>query len=459
MKTVSILDFGAVENNKLQTSAIQKAIDHVFLAGGGKVIVPKGVYLTGSIRLRSNINLHLEKGAILRGSQNPEDYFSCYIDDKIEPLSSSEITDAPYVHLASIHGETAYDKNDLRYRFRRIAGSRWNNALIRAINAQNVSITGEDGSFIDGNNCYDAIGEEDYRGPHAITFFNVKNIKLYGYSVKDSANWAHNMLFCDNITMDNVKVYAGHDGFDSFAGNNITIKNCEFYTGDDCIAGFGNVNVLITDCKMNSSCSAMRFGGTNVLVKNSIMYGPGEYFFRGRMSVEDKSACKPSPKPGRNMLSAFTYYADYSMPIDELPSNIIIKDCIFRNVDRFLHYNFSGNETWQRYRPLNDILFENITATDVGMPINAYGTNEEKLELKLKNINFSIRKNAPLLEIAKVAHCKKIIFDNVKIDGFNGDCLLRTRTECKREFNNVKCNIEEENYVKTTDEEFNITGI
>ena len=94
MKTVSILDFGAVENNKLQTSTIQKAIDHVFLAGGGKVIVPKGVYLTCSTRLRSNINLHLEKGAILRGSQNPEDYFYMFFSRKLLNLWSQISTDS-----------------------------------------------------------------------------------------------------------------------------------------------------------------------------------------------------------------------------------------------------------------------------------------------------------------------------------------------------------------------------
>ena len=458
-KTVNIKDFGACENEALQTRAIQEAIDTVFLAGGGEVQIPSGVFLTGGIRLRSNVTLHLFENAVLKGSQNPDDYFVCYTEDKIEPLSPERITNAPYVHLSGISGETKYDEHDERYNFRRLPGSRWNNALIRAIDAENVAIIGEAGSYIDGNNCFDEQGEEFYRGPHAITFFNCKNITLKGYGLRDSANWAHNMLFCENISMSHVKVEAGHDGFDAFVTNNLTITNCEFYTGDDCIAGFGNTNVLVADCLLNSSCSAMRFAGTNVLVRNCKMFGPGKYLFRGKMSSEDKHNCKPSPKPGRNMLSAFTYYADYSMPIPELPGNIIIKDCLFENVDRFLHYNFSGNETWQRHRPMSDITFENIKAEGVGMALNAYGREDFPLELTLKNIDISVRAGAEVTELIKSAHCKRITLENINLENFSGDCIVRTLTDVNVVSDNVIAPLEKSDFVKKHYEDFKIKSI
>lgn len=460
MKTiVNIMDFGALSNGELQTRAIQDAIDHVFLAGGGEVQVPKGVYMTGGIRLRSNITLHLLEGAVLKGSQDPEDYYACYTEDKIEPILPSRITDAPYIPLKTIQGETCYDESDVRYNFRRLPGSRWNNALIRAIDVENVAIIGEINSCIDGNNCFDEIGEENFRGPHAITFFNVKNIILKGYSVKDSANWAHNMLFCENINMNYVKVCAGHDGFDAFTSKNITITNCEFYTGDDCVAGFGNVNVLVADCILNSSCSALRFGGTNVIVRGCNIYGPGRYLFRGKLPYDDKRACKPSTSPGRNMLSAFTYYADYSMPIPEMPENIVVKDCVFINVDRFLHYNFSGNETWQRHRPMNNISFENIKATDISKGIFAYGTEECPLEMKFKNVDICIRDDATLSELIRGAYCKRITFENVKIMNFKGDCLVRTLTDGECIFQNVESKLDKKDLVKKTDGAFNVKPI
>lgn len=457
--TVKITDFGAVSCEKLQTAAIQNAIDYVFSKGGGEVVVPEGEFLTGSIRLRSNITLKLQSGAVLKGSQNPEDYYSCYTEDKLEPLSPERITDAPYVHLGGIKGETEYKEWDENYRFRRLPGSRWNNALIRAIDAENVAIIGEEGSFIDGKNCFDEIGEEYYRGPHAITFFNCKSIKLSGYCVRESANWAHNMLFCENIYMEKVKVYGGHDGFDAFSTKNITIKNCEFYTGDDCVAGFGNVNVLVADSILNSSCSAMRFGGTNVLVRKCKMYGPGEYFFRGRLTPEEKRACAPSPRPGRNMLSAFTYYADFSMPIEEIPGNIVIKDCIFENLDRFLHYNFSGNETWQRYRPMADITFENIKADGVKMALNAYGRADSLLELTMRNVDIVMREDSDAEELIRAAHCKRIVLDDVKVKDFKGDCLVRALTDGETVFNDVDCTIEPNDFVKKTENNFNIRTV
>ena len=86
----SILDYGATTDGTLCTSAIQRAIDACFLAGGGEVVIPAGVFHTGGIRLRSNITLHLLSGAVLKGSRNPEDYFG-YLHDALEPLPAEAV--------------------------------------------------------------------------------------------------------------------------------------------------------------------------------------------------------------------------------------------------------------------------------------------------------------------------------------------------------------------------------
>ena len=110
MKKYNISDFGALSDGTLQTEKIQRAIDECFLSGGGIVIIPCGEYLTGGIRLRSNVTLYLKSGAVLKASRNPDDYFS-YKNDKIEPLPDDKITYAPYVHLSTIKGETKYEEN------------------------------------------------------------------------------------------------------------------------------------------------------------------------------------------------------------------------------------------------------------------------------------------------------------------------------------------------------------
>ena len=88
MNKISVKDFGAVCNDELQTSNIQNAIDHCFLQGGGEVVIPTGDYLVSSLRIRSNVTLHLEKDAHLIGSRNPRDYD--IKEDLVEPYKSSK---------------------------------------------------------------------------------------------------------------------------------------------------------------------------------------------------------------------------------------------------------------------------------------------------------------------------------------------------------------------------------
>ena len=452
---ILVTDHGATGDGTLQTERIQSAIDHCFLRGGGTVVVPEGVYLIGGIRLRSNVTLYLEKNAKLLGVRDPEAYFG-YLRDEVEPLGAEQITDAGCVAGWLIHGETEYDENDSRYRYKRVPGSRWNNALIRAIDAENVGIVGEEGSVIDGDNCYDANGEEGYRGPHAICFFRVKNVTLRGYTVKNSANWAHNLIFCENVTVKGVKVEAGHDGFHAKVCRNVTLSDCEFYTGDDCIAGFGNVNVLVERCLLNSSCSAFRFGGTNVLIRDSKAFAPGKYSFRGGLTAEEKRAGVMATKERarNNMLSFFTYYADYSVPIPEEPGNIVIENCEIVGADRFLHYNFSGNETWQRHRPLRDITFKNIRATDVSMPMTVYGTPDCRITLTVENAVVGIRDGCAMKEWIRACHYGRISLSAVKLCGFGGECLIRSKGEGTVEAGEIDCPLPESSYVMKTEQDF-----
>ena len=448
-KIFSILDFGAVPGvEQLQTDKIQEAVDKCFLEGGGIVEIPEGVFMTGGFRLRSNVTLYLKKGACLKGSTNPEDYMS-YHDDKIEPLEGFVFNDK---WSQSISGRI----HEWNSAFLRNAGSRWNNGLIKAINAENIAIIGEEGSMLDGSDCFDELGEEHYRGPHCINMFNCKNVTFSGYTVKDSANWAHAIFRSENIVMDNVTVLAGHDGAHFTVCTNITVTNCKFYTGDDCVAGFANVNVTVSDCELNSACSAMRFGGTNVLVEKCHIYGPCKYLFRGSLTDEEKrTGVKPALEGHRNnMLSVFTYYSDFSVPIAHQPGNIIIKDCKVDFADRFLHYNFSGNEPWQASRPLESIRFENITATDISMPLTAYGDKDVPITLDIKNVDISIRKGFENIDFMHIANHKKISLENVRIDNYSGKTLMKAWTEGNVEINNLTCDVSKDNYVHMTDEEF-----
>ena len=416
----SIADFGAAGDGvTMDTGAIQQAIDTAYADGGGDVVMPAGTYLSGDILLKSRVTLRLLSGATLQGSRDPMDYHHYRALCAIPP---EDISDEPWKR-------TAYDLS-VKPNIRK-AGSRWNNALIRAYRAHDIAVIGEEGAVIDGSNTYDELGEENYRGPHGMTFFECSNILLEGYTIRNTGNWAHNLAFAENVLMKGVTVLAGHDGVHFRGSTNVTIRSCEFYTGDDSVAGFANTNVLVEDCVLNSACSAFRSGATNMLVRKCRMYGPGRYCFRGSLTKEEKAASVPSATAGHrtNMLSAFTYFADFSYPIREQPGSILIEDCAIDMADRFLHYNFSGNETWQKNRPLESITFRNITATGISMPINAYGSEDVPLKLAIENTTIGIRKGADLRALIHAAHFDTIRLCGVRISGFRGDCLVRTWTD------------------------------
>ncbi len=394
----NIADYGAVPSDFLQTELIQKVIDDCFLKGGGEVIIPAGIYRVGGLRLRSNVILHLLSGAVLEGSKNPEDYMS-YMNDSIEPIDLSQEEDNEFRSV---------------YPF-----SRWNNAIIRIFNSENVSIIGDEGSYIDGVNCYDAEGEENFRGPHAIDVYKCNGLKLSGYSIRNSANWAHNIMRSQNIVVQEVSVYGGHDGFDVRSCDNILVENCKFYTGDDCIAGFDNTDVTIRNCKFNSACSVLRFGGTNVHVKDCELKTPASFGFRGSLNAEQKALGVPTDKNCRtNTITAFLYYCDFRAEIRETPGNILIEDCVFDGVDCLFSLPFSGEQRWCCNRSLNSIEFKNCKANNVCRPINIAGDENEPLSLKLDNIEISAREGFEDIPLINAKNFEKIELCNVLHKGF-----------------------------------------
>jgi hypothetical protein len=85
------------------------------------------------------------------------------------------------------------------------------------------------------------------------------------------------------------------------------------------------------------------------------------------------------------MLSIFTYYSDFTLKVRRDPENIVIRNCTAENVERFLHYDFTGKQVWQKNRPLRQISFEGITASGIEMPLNAYGDPVETVDISIKD--------------------------------------------------------------------------
>ena len=386
---INIRDLGANESGTLQTKIIQKAIDECFFNDGGEVIIPEGNFLTGGIRLRSNVTLHLLENAKLIGSRDPEDYFE-HFNDTLEPFEPEILSKE---RRASNQGIIVdYDKH----------GGRWYNALIRAYKAENIKIIGEKGSQIDGMDCYDEMGEEQYRGPHAISLIKCSNVYLSGYEIINSSNWAHCVWYSNNIEINNISVLAGHDGCHFKHCRNIYIHDSNFSTGDDCVAGYNNRNITVENCELNTACSAFRLGVHDVPKDNKWNY----------------------------MLSFYTYFSVSHYTKDNPGNeNVIIRDCKIENADRFLHYNFSGNEPWQSGSPLLDIKFKNISAENIRFPITFYADKEKHIEFEMENIDISMKEGFEDMPLIHAANFDLISLKNVNVKNAKGEVLIKKWTD------------------------------
>ena len=153
------------------------------------------------------------------------------------------------------------------------------------------------------------------------------------------------------------------------------------------------------------------------------------------------------------MISVFTYYADFSVPIDVQPGNIVIRDCRVDYADRFLHYNFSGNEMWQANRPLESIRFENIKAADISMPLTAYGDLDTPITLELKNVALSLRAGSEDIALIHTANVRRISIEDLTLPNFRGSVLIKTWTDGgDYDLRNIQSVLSEQDYFqKATD--------
>lgn len=246
-KLFNVLDYGATGDGvMLDTAGINKAIE-ACSKSGGQVLFPPGRYLSGTVRLRSHVNLHLTSGAVLIGTTNLSEYHP--------PQVPSYMPEARW--------------------------GKWHRGLIIGESVEDVTIDGE--GTINGNKVFDPTGEERMRGPHTIIFVGCRQFLLKNVSVVDSANYGVFFQASDDVEVSNVKITGGWDGV-HFRGapdrwcHNVKIINCQFYTGDDSIAGRYWDNVVISGCVVNSSCNGIRLIGpaTRLIVNDCLFYGPGE---------------------------------------------------------------------------------------------------------------------------------------------------------------------------------------
>ncbi|MGJ5640547.1 glycoside hydrolase family 28 protein [Formosa sp. S-31] len=232
-KQYVITKYGAVADDKNKTTeAIHKAIDLANENKGGTVVIPKGEWLTKAIHLKSNVDLHLEEGAVLLFSESPEDYLPpVYTSwEGVECFNYSPLIYAFQCKNVAITGQGEIKaKMDVWQKwFARPEGHMQNLKRLYYLAAEDAPVEERQ-----------MVNDTANLRPHFIQFNRCEGILIDGIKITNSPFWTIHPYLSKDIVIRNVTVFAhGHnnDGVDPEMSQNMLIENCVFDQGDDAIA-------------------------------------------------------------------------------------------------------------------------------------------------------------------------------------------------------------------------------
>lgn len=269
-KVFNVREFGAVGDGKtLDSPAIEKAIRAANEAGGGRVLFPPGVYLSGTFELLSNVTLDLQANAVILGSPNLSDY--------------SNISAFGFAH---VYGENSTGEGNLV-------------GIIVARNAENIAIVGQ--GAIDGN----ADIFYDFKNPHfgmdfdpqytrqgkdfqksmlelgdgpvetkdagrpgtMIVFTNSHHILVRDVTFRNAPNWTVHLnqshqAIIRGIHIVNSPLLPNNDGIDCLGCRDVHVSDCDIAAGDDDFAFYGSEDVGVTNCSLVSHSAGIRLENT-----------------------------------------------------------------------------------------------------------------------------------------------------------------------------------------------------
>jgi unsaturated rhamnogalacturonyl hydrolase len=289
-----ITEFGAVAGGERDnTAAIRRAIEACTAAGGGRVVVPAGVFLTGAVHLRSNVNLHISEGATLLFSTDPNAYLPAVHTrwEGTECMNFSALIYAFEQENIAVTGSGTIDggasnENWWGWALKREDGTSRATADVKALNAladRGVPVAQR------------VFGAGHFLRPNFVQPYRCRNVLVEGVRIRRSPMWEINPVLCTNVVVRGLEIVThgpNNDGCNPDSSRDVLIENCIFDTGDDCIAiksgrnddgrrvGVGSENLVIRNCTMKDGHGGVVIGSEvaggcrNVFVENCHMDSP-----------------------------------------------------------------------------------------------------------------------------------------------------------------------------------------
>ena len=258
----SVGSYGAKPDGKtLNTKAINEAVRACSISGGGSVVFPPGVFLSGSIELLSNVTLELEAGAVLVGSTNLGDY-AAETGPNGEPSRAGLLT-ARNANNIAITGRGVIEGNGMFFvdpnKVKVIEeGSDYDKKYTRqGEDFMNPKYGTEDGPL-----------EPKDRPNNLIRFFNCTNILISGVTIQNSPIWTVHFVRCERVNITGVSINSfgsgrrvpNDDGIDLTDTRIVHISDCDIEDGDDGIVVLGGERITVANCTLSSRSAAVRVG-------------------------------------------------------------------------------------------------------------------------------------------------------------------------------------------------------
>lgn len=422
-RVFNIKDFGAKEGvEDYKSNAINSAINACSQKGGGVVLVPKGIFYTGPITLKSNVNLHLEDGATIRFSTNPSDY-EPFVLTRWEGWDCINFHPLIYAYGESniaITGKGTLDGQATKDNWWPWKGKKefgWKEGMISQEWNRSTDNGGRNrlSKMEEDNVPYQKriMTQEDCLRPTFVEPYNCKNVLLDGFTLIDSPFWCLHPFMSENVTVRGVTVNShgpNNDGCDPESCKNVLIEKCSFNTGDDCIAiksgknndgrrwGKPSENIIIRNCEMKDGHGGVVLGSEisgnvrNVWVENCDMDSP---------ELDRVIRVKSNPIRGGKLENFFI-------------RNIKVGECgeaVFR-----VEMKYEKVEEGPNMPLVKNFLIENVTCdkSKYGVYIDGFDKTPQK---QVTGITFKDCKFNNVKIPYKIVGAEKLTFDNVLING------------------------------------------
>src|SRR5216684_3982426 len=260
-----ITDHGAVADGfSDSTAAIRKAIEACHAAGGGRVIVSPGVFMTGAIHLKSNVNLYLAEGATLKFATDPAMYLPVVFTrfEGTECLNFSPFIYAFEQENIAITGSGVLDGS--------ASNENWWKWARRPADSTDPSARPDIRKLLDFGErgvpvAQRVFGQDHMLRPNFIQPYRCRNVLIEGISIRNSPMWEIHPVLCTNVTVRGVKISShgpNNDGCDPESSHDVLIEDCVFDTGDDCIA---------IKSGRNSDGRRLHAPSENIIIRNCTM--------------------------------------------------------------------------------------------------------------------------------------------------------------------------------------------